>query len=211
MEEQKSVPKVAEQPLEFESEEEETDEPEGEVVEEDAEEEKKATRPMYLDLPETQTGGAPPWVLIPKGMKFPKGRQVLFIRIPGKWTDAPKMGKPLPVEDDESLLMNGTGGPWRQAILWSLSVGDEKLAMQRALGDGNRLAPELAKQMIRAIDGAVADWSGMPGDGQVEVFWDQIGSRGRMLLNQLFSRLHVLPGEDQKRFIESCVAVRSAG
>lgn len=207
---------AAEQPLNFEPEPEPTEEEVDaaavaslDAVSQALEEAKKASRQIVL--PEATRGGAPPWVRMPSGIVFPRGRQVLFLRFAAKWTDTPHMGEPLPVEDAEAAAIAGPGGRWRQAICWPLSVGDEKLAIGRALGDNNRLSNELTKQMVRAIDGHMVDWTGAPGPGMIDVWWDQVGSRVRMRLSEIFTRLHVMSRDETASFIESCVAVRTAG
>jgi hypothetical protein len=146
----------------------------------------------FADLPDARPGGAPGWVKIPEGFTFPRGRQVAFLRFRGTWTDTPDKGE-------------------RQCILWALTDADEKMALSRAQGDVNRAANELAKQMVRALDGHVADWSGNPGVGNIDQWWNEIGGRCRGMLVRIFTQLHVLNTEERKDFFEHCIELRTAG
>jgi hypothetical protein len=167
--------------------------------------------PKPLQLPEPEDGGAPDWAHVPQGMRFPRGRQFLFIRVPSKWTDTPKVGRPLRVEDEAAVRIAGAGALWRQMVVWSVDVGDMKHAIQRSQGDANRLSEELTKQMIRAVDGVRTDWTGNPGEGSMDVFWNQIGQKNRQLMQRVWSMLNVHTREAQVDFFESCVAVRTPG
>jgi len=159
----------------------------------DAATEAKAKKDQtFAPLPEARAGGAPAWVEIPANFKFPRGRQVAFVRFRASWTDTPEKGE-------------------RQAILWALTDADEKVALSRAMGDVNRAANELAKQMVRAVDGHVADWSGEPGPANIDRWWNEIGARCRGMLVRIFTQLHVLNEEERKDFFESCIALRTAG
>lgn len=185
------VPASDEQALEIEEE-----APPAEEAKEEPPEEKK-----FFDIPEAKAGGAPAWVRVPKGFKFPKGRQIIFVRFRAEWTDTPEYGHG----------MSDQPGRWRQCIIWPLSDADEKHALNRAMGDINRAPGQLAKQMVRAIDGHEADFGGSPSPGNIDRWWDQIGGRCRGQLIRLYTQLHVLGRDEQKLFFESCVAVRSTG
>jgi hypothetical protein len=63
-------------------------------------------------LPASGGSDVPEWAIVPKDLRPPKGRQVIFLRIPAKLTDTPLKGE-------------------RQCIVWTLSDGDEKLAAER--------------------------------------------------------------------------------
>lgn len=144
------------------------------------------------DLPETSGNEIPDGFEIPKDLRVPKGRQVIFIRIPAKFTDTPEMGD-------------------RQIICWPLTDGDEKVATDRADGKTSRLAGELAKQMIRAIDGNVASFMKSRGPDSLDQFWRDIGSKGRNLLIRLYTKLHLPDEEELNDFFANCIAVRSTG
>jgi hypothetical protein len=152
------------------------------------------------------------------------GRQVAFLRFPSEWT----------VRPDKGVIYEGTdsspayqGKPHRQCILWSLSIADEKLARVDARGDSLALYPEMAKRMIRAIDGQVVDWStgavsretgvsmatGRPtGErhAHVPTFWEEIGPGPRQLIVNHFHKTHSLDLEKQAHFLLHCCVVRSA-
>lgn len=179
-----------EQPLELEPE----PEPSQEASEQaDAEKKAEAENVLRPDLPEPTEGGAPPWVKIPEGFKFPRGIQVVFVKLRADLTARPEKGD-------------------RQAILWALSEADEKAAYNRSMQDPNRAPGQLAKQMIRAIDGHTVDWSGSPDHpGNIDKFWNEMGGKYRSQMIRLWNRLHVLSEDEQRDFFEHCIAVRSTG
>lgn len=153
----------------------------------------------------------PPWVVIPPGMRFPKNRQVGFIRFPSKWTTAHEKG--LVHAGEEAVPSEYAGARYRQVILWSLTIADEKLARVAAKGDALATYPEMSKRMIRAIDGHLVDWS--TGDvevneGHVPSFWEEIGPACRDMLVSHYHSTHRLTGDQLKHFFLCCVAVRTS-
>lgn len=146
----------------------------------------------FAPIPDARAGGKPPWAKCPVGMKFPRGRQVAFLKLLPQWTDAPHKGE-------------------RQCIIWGLTDIDEKLAFGRSMGDVNRAMGELTKQMIRAIDGVVVDWSGNPGVGNIDLWWREIGGKCRQILTRVYTQMNVLSEDDRKHFFESCIEVRTTG
>lgn len=171
----------------------EPDEPvvaEAPAAEEAEPDEKPAAK--YAKLPEATSDALPAWVKVPKGFRFPKGRKAVFVFFHDYLTDTPLHGN-------------------RQAILWPLDPEDEKQSFNRAMGDANRAPGELAKQMIRAVDGFAADWTGTPSQGSVDRFWREIGGKYRDLLVRVYAQLHVLTPEETADFFEHCIAVRSSG
>lgn len=136
--------------------------------------------------------GAPPaWAKIPKGFAFPKdGRQVFFFKFPV-----------------EHLALKTKGE--RQAILWPLSLADERQAMARTRGNSQRVASEYAMQMIRVIDGVVVDTTGRNPGYSREKFFDEIGGQYRTMLENVWSRQHNLTVEEQVDFFLHSVAIRS--
>jgi hypothetical protein len=145
-----------------------------------------------LRAPAAEQPEIPDWVKVPHGFKIPPGRTVSFLRFRADWTDTPGKGE-------------------RQCVLWNLTGADEKLAVTRSRGDTMRLASELAKQTIRAIDGQKSNWSGDGKGGSVDVWWDAIGAKCRQLLITQFSKTHSLTEGERADFFEHCIAVRSAG
>lgn len=139
---------------------------------------------------ELEDGAPPSWALVPNDLKMPAGKQVGFLLIRAKWTDRPDLGD-------------------RQCIVWNLSSNDEKWAIKRCRGDNMATIPELSKAMIRAFDGMAADWSGKPGPANITKFWDEIGARGRILIQNYYLRTHSMTSEEQMDFFANCIAVRT--
>lgn len=156
--------------------------------------------------------GAPPWALLPEGLRPPRGRLLYFFAFPAAWTDTPDMGAVLPVEDPGMLRAFGQlpGALWRQCIVWPLTIGDQKLAAGRAMGDQNRFSSELAVQAIRAVDGFLADRSGAPTPGNVDLWWERVGERCRRELLAQVTRMHTLTLDERRAFLEHGVAVVSS-
>ncbi len=182
---------LQEQPLPLE--EESPEDTIAEVSEDDSTEEAEVMKPKrYFAIPNARAGGAPQWAKIPSGFKFPRGRQVAFIRFRAEWTDTPWKGD-------------------RQAIVWSLTDADEKIGLARAMGDVNRAANELSKQMLRAVDGYEVTWDGSPGPGNIDRWWTEIGGKCRQILVRVYTQLHVLSEEERTDFFENCIEVRTTG
>lgn len=185
-----------EQPIQFEDEPAADAGPEGGESAADQEVEEELPR-----MPEPSAGGAPAWMLVPAEMKFPRGRVMMFVRFPSKWTDTPHKGVEIP----------GEPGKWRMCICWAINTADKKFGYERAQGDQLRVIEEMTKTMIRAVDGVRADWSGMPNAGSIEAWWAEIGERCRGRLTNMYLKMHTLDADEMKYFFESCVAVRTAG
>lgn len=95
----------------------------------------------------------------------------------------------------------------RTCVLFPLSVADERIARQRMFGDSTRGLEEMAKMMVRAIDGHVVK----PSDpSEVENFWEDIGPRHRNMLVGIYQRTHNFDAEERLLFFADCVAVRMA-
>lgn len=134
----------------------------------------------------------PDWATLPEGLVVPQGWQVWVVRFRAQLTNTPGKGD-------------------RKAILWNLSESDEKHAAKRARGDGMRVIDECAKQMIRAVDGVRADWSGASGPGSITTFWSEIGGKCRHQIKSLYLKTHTMTPQENADFFEHCVAVRTAG
>lgn len=143
-------------------------------------------------LPTAQGDDVPDWAVVPRDLRVPKGRQVLFVRIPAAWTDTPLKGD-------------------RQCICWTLTDGDEKLAGDRCEGKAGRAGSEYTKQMVRAVDGHCATWMRNRGPGAIDEFWSEIGAKGRNMLMRLYTQLHLASDDEVRDFFENCIAVRSTG
>ena len=147
--------------------------------------------PQQAGLPSASDEDIPEWAVLPPNLKIPRGKRVTFIRFRASWTDAPEKGE-------------------RQCLLWTLTDGEEKLANDRCGGSSTRAPAEYSKQMIRAVDGVMVDWSKSRGPGSVDEFWREIGPKGRTMLMRLYAQLHLPSDEDINDFFEHCVAVRTA-
>ena len=170
-----------------------------------------ATR-LRLDIPAATHGGAPEWVQLPAQFRFPRGKQILFVRFRSEWTDTPWKGEMVADPETGSPEVDAEGTPilYRQCVLWPINTADKRLALNRAQRDPNRAADELTKQMIRVHDGVVADWATVRANG-VEMFWNEIGEKCRGLLHRMFSQLHVLDTNSTRDFLANCIEVRSTG
>lgn len=137
--------------------------------------------------------GPPEWAAVPSDLILPKGKQIYFIRIKAEWTDRPNEGD-------------------RQCIAWNLNVADEDLALKRTRGEQTRVTRECCMMMVRAIDGHKADWTGGNANspGNVRRWFDIIGPKGRMLLQNVYLRTHSVDTEVALRFFADCFASMSS-
>lgn len=153
-------------------------------------------------LKDAEQGARPAWVIVPTDLVIPTGRPVVYLRFKSEWTDLPNVGGEMPDRP----------GKWRQLIMWPLTDSEEGHANKRAQNDGNQAVREQTKQMIRAIDGKVADWSGrMSEPSSIDRVWNELGSRCRGQLLRVYTQLTVLPQVEQADFFENCVEVRIGG
>jgi hypothetical protein len=157
-------------------------------------EEPKKITPRQTVPKSDGTRRAPGWAKIPQGMKFPKGIDVLILRLRPEWTMYPGKGE-------------------RQVILWQLTDGDQKLAISRAMGDSNRLGIEMTKQMIRAADGMQINWTGDPSAPGIDIdrFWHEIGQKGRSLLHRITNQMCIMSEDEHADFFEHCIAAVRTG
>lgn len=142
---------------------------------------------------EANPGGNPPWAPLPPGFRIPVGKSVTFMRFRPEWTDRPDLGE-------------------RSLVMWPLSDTEIVLANQLARGDDNRTVEEMAKMMIRAIDGKLADRTGNPAVGAYSVnkLWTELGEKCRRQVKMHYIKTHTLSQEEQLDFFTSCFAVRTA-
>lgn len=141
----------------------------------------------------------PAWARVPTEMRFPRGRLVAFVRFPSAWTDKPFYGHTTP----------DLPGLWRECILWNPSPGDEQIAAERCvtMQTENRYMAELIKQMIRSVDGLPIDQTGRPTAQNVDLFWTQIGVKGRGLLIKHWSQMSSVTREQRVLFFTQCVGL----
>lgn len=133
----------------------------------------------------------PAWAkgALPSDLKLPEGKVIFALRFRAGVTDKPKLGD-------------------RVCILWNLTESDEKHASKRARGDSLQVMNEMAKQMIRAIDGHKSDWSA-PGRHNPATFFTDIGGKCRTALKSWYAKTHMFSAAEQIDFFAQCVAVRS--
>jgi hypothetical protein len=134
----------------------------------------------------------PSWVNIPANFKPPKGQQVIFLKFKAEWTANPSKGE-------------------RQAIAWPVSVMEEKNALSRARGDVLRSIDELAKAMVKFIDGVPVDWTGTNPEGNIDQWWNEVGPKCRNVLHRIYTQTHNLTDDEHADFFENCIAVRTVG
>lgn len=199
------------------------EEPAPEETEADQETETKTDEdeaPKYragFQMPDAQPGGAPDWVKIPGGFRFPRGKALIFLRFRADWTDTPWKGEPImnpETGEPYSEVIMRDGHPekrailWRQCICWPISVGDKNLAINRSMSSFAKMQDELTRQFIRVVDGHEVSWDKA---GELDVFWSELGERCRGLLHRMYTKLHVLDPESTQDFLQNCVAVRTSG
>jgi len=168
--------------------------------------------------PQDNPGEIPSWAqpYIPEDMRIPRGKQVYFVRFRSALTDAPHLGVKTTYKVrepgneklvDEEVLS-------RVIIVWPLSDLEEKQALKRMRNEpGNSLA-EYAKQMIRAVDGKLVDWTGEwaknPGLYNVQILWGELGTKCRTRLKDMYVRLHNMTDEEMADFLLNGIASASA-
>lgn len=134
----------------------------------------------------------PSWASLPpddsgKPFAFPPDMpDICFMLFKGAWTRKPSKGD-------------------RWCVLWPLTDNEEKLASKR-VQDSKRTIAEMSKQMIRVIDGERADW----GNGSVDRFWNDIGPKCRLLIQNYYMKTHSLDVVETADFFANCMRVVSA-
>tara|TARA_Y100000034_G_scaffold132468_1_gene195511 strand:- start:94 stop:714 length:621 start_codon:yes stop_codon:yes gene_type:complete len=149
----------------------------------------EADEPEFPDA--EATNSVPSWVKIPDDLKIPRGTSVGFMKFPSRMTVSPQKGD-------------------RQVVIWTLTDLDERVAYDRVQHNVANAANELAKQMIRAIDGVKVNWAAKRGDSNnIHEFWRDIGPKCRHMLVKYYSSTHAMDVEEVTYFLENCVAVRT--
>lgn len=175
-----------------------------------AAEEPEIEEPVEVALPpekieiDPQAGARfPAWAKIPEGLKFPAGRDILFVPLPLDLMEK-KTGGEIIVD------RRGNKRLCRQLILWAVNLGDKKIARKRAAGDILAYQDELTLQMIRAIDGEPVAWSAMSSSAYPPRIWGEMGEQLRNLLHRLYSSMHVLSQEHVDDFFGNLIELRRA-
>jgi hypothetical protein len=172
--------------------------------------------------------GMPEWArgLVPPELKIPMGKKLTFLRFPSDWTDAPERGVPSlfrkkMITNDEGKLteVKELEKPeerlCRVLVMWPINLAEERLAAGKA-GDGSagRLQHELAKMMLRAVDGMVVDRGGNWAKDDTLIscdqVWSDLGPKCRPMVIAHYNKLHRLGDADLADFFINCVAVASA-
>lgn len=141
----------------------------------------------------TAEDSIPEWATVPANLSPPPGVTMGFLRFKAEWTRVPSKGD-------------------RVCIVWSLTDLDERLAFSRVRDNFQTAVNEMAKQMIRAVDGVKVDWNAKSGEpGNLEDFWRDIGPKCRSKVVQYYNRTHMMTAAETADFLESCVVVRTVG
>jgi hypothetical protein len=74
------------------------------------------------------------------------------------------------------------------------------MATRRARGDQIRLAFELVKSSLVAVDGADLKAT----DGSLDRVWDKLHPKARSFIMQAYGQIHAPKEEDTANFLESC-------
>jgi hypothetical protein len=152
-----------------------------------------ANDPAVLEhSPRGSRDALPAWaaMAIPADMEVPPGRTLAIMRFRTEWTDRADKGD-------------------RTCVLWNLSVGDEKLANQRGGDNVFTNTMEMAKQMVRAIDGLRVDYTGKVPAAQLDPWWDDIGKKCRGMIINHFIRAHSLTTSEKMDFLAVCLVART--
>jgi|HubBroStandDraft_3_1064219.scaffolds.fasta_scaffold00043_23 hypothetical protein len=159
----------------------------GEPLEDETEAGVATVLPVWAKVPEHGLDGKP--------FKMPVGKQISFVRILAEWCDKPRDGD-------------------KQCIMWTLNVADETIALKRARGDTTRAQRELCMAAIRVVDGEPANWTGAKAglvqSNNVRQFMDDIGPKGRLLVQGIFQQTHGFTDEQRNRFFADCFVLMTS-
>lgn len=191
------------------------------MSEDEADAPDQAPMPLVEEKEESEPGegSIPTWAgqAIPEDLKIPKGRELSFLRFKSAWTDSRFRDKGILTTYRRRASVDA---PWetyeelsRVIVLWPLNLAEERLAMKRSR-DPSDTAGELAKQMIRAVDGRRIDWTGAWGkrdNGELlespERIWEEIGPKCRPLVIAHYRQLHQLQPGELANFLVDCISV----
>jgi hypothetical protein len=153
----------------------------------EAEEQERATEP-YVE-PRTE---APPFESWPANVPHPENG----IRIGTLYFKS-------------STTMKPTKGD-RYCVCVPLSASEEIAADKRAEAHGTDRAFEIehAKGCIRIIDGEKATWT-KTGNGDVDRFWNEIGSKNRKMIIAWWRMEHRYLGREQLDFLKNSLFIRT--
>lgn len=101
------------------------------------------------------------------------------------------------VYDLPSIVQRDSG--YKTISVKQLSSADELVAADRCRGNAIRLATELAKAALCAVDGSTLQF----GDGSVDVAWEKLGQRGRQLVLTALNNNTTMDDGDVTNFLQS--------
>lgn len=84
--------------------------------------------------------------------------------------------------------------------LIALTAEEEMMATRRARGDQIRLAFELVKSSLVAVDGKELK----PTDGSLDRVWDKLHPQARGFIMQAYGQIHSPKEDDSTTFLASC-------
>lgn len=162
--------------------------PEPQPTEPEPKEEKPSRPKVELPRASANKRRSPSWGKVPQGVRFPRGIEVFFVKIPASMTMYPGRGD-------------------RQCIVWAMTDGDMKLAASRSMGNAARNSIELCKQFIRAADGQTINWTGDPSQPGIDIdtFWHEIGPKGRLLVERVYVKVNMVNEQEFADFFEHCI------
>jgi hypothetical protein len=161
----------------------------------------------------------PHWAVpyMPPDFRIPRGKEVTFMRFKSAWTDARDKGVltifPHKVGQGEGACVIQREELYRVLVCWPITDAEEKLANKR--GQQGSALNELAKQMIRAVDGRRVDWTGgWAREPEMlvnpEAVWKELGPKCRGPIKTIYHRMHNLTDEELATFLLNCLVVVNA-
>lgn len=136
--------------------------------------------------------GMPNWASLPPNFPIPPGKRLVWVLFRADWTDTPAKGD-------------------RWCLMWQLSLAEEKAAYKRAQGQGeHRALEELTQQTIRVIDGVRVDRTGTLGPGNVAIWFAEVGTRCRQLLENAYLQTHTLNKAQLTDFFANCFVTNTS-
>lgn len=133
----------------------------------------------------------PDWALhcMPPDLVVPPERRMAVMRFKPAWTDMPSKGE-------------------RSVVVWGLTIAEERLAIKASRGDGSSVTDELAKRMVRAIDGKVVGW-GTTGTQETSRLWRELGVKCVDMIRRHYVIEHSLKAEQKLDFLANCYVART--
>lgn len=151
-----------------------------------------AAKEVPFELPD-ESEEWPEWVVVPTGLKVEPGTLVAALLF------------------EADTCKNPAAGDFH-CLVWPLKDKEQALAYKRTNGVTERALSELAKGAVRGWNGTRVSWPGGTGQpGDVDVFWEGIGPKGRSMLVEWYLNTHAFTKEERVRFFGRCIATKRAG